>query len=85
MGIPSYFSHIVRQHRKIIKPINFNNSPKINNLYLDCNSFIYDAVSTIVDDTSKTADEIEQFIIRKACDNIGNIGNMGNGNFVPPR
>ena len=23
MGIPSYFSHFVRQHRKIIKPIKF--------------------------------------------------------------
>lgn len=43
MGIPSYFSHIVRQHRKIIKPINFKDSQKINNLYLDCNSFIYEA------------------------------------------
>jgi 5'-3' exonuclease len=43
MGIPSYFAHIVRQHRKIIRPINFNDSPKINNLYLDCNSFIYEA------------------------------------------
>ena len=42
MGIPSYFTHIVRQHRKIIKsftPSTF----KINNLYLDCNSFIYEA------------------------------------------
>jgi 5'-3' exonuclease len=43
MGIPSYFAHIVRQHRKIIRPIDFNDSPKINNLYLDCNSFIYEA------------------------------------------
>jgi 5'-3' exonuclease len=42
MGIPSYFSYIVRNHRAIIKKINAD-SPKINNLYLDCNSFIYEA------------------------------------------
>ena len=47
MGIPSYFAHIVRKHRKIIKKIN-TDSPKINNLYLDCNSFIYEAHQTIV-------------------------------------
>ena len=42
MGIPSYFSYIVRNHRSIIKKIQ-SDSPKINNLYLDCNSFIYEA------------------------------------------
>ena len=42
MGIPSYFAHIVRQHRKIIKTFQADN-PKIDNLYLDCNSFIYEA------------------------------------------
>ena len=47
MGIPSYFAHIVRKHRKIIKQIN-TDSPKINNLYLDCNSFIYEAHQTLV-------------------------------------
>lgn len=47
MGIPSYFAHIVRKHRKIIKKINAD-SPKINNLYLDCNSFIYEAHQTLV-------------------------------------
>ena len=44
MGIPSYFSYIVRNHRNIIKKLSVSeDSPKINNLYLDCNSFIYDA------------------------------------------
>ena len=44
MGIPSYFSHFVRKHRKIIKQIKLLNKP-INNLYLDCNAFIYDGVN----------------------------------------
>lgn len=43
MGIPSYFAHIVRNHRKIIKQLTSINTKKINNLYLDCNSFIYNA------------------------------------------
>jgi 5'-3' exonuclease len=43
MGIPSYFSYIVRQHRKIIRPFT-KKTEKIDNLYLDCNSIIYDAV-----------------------------------------
>jgi 5'-3' exonuclease len=77
MGIPSYFSHIVRQHRKIIKPINFNNSPKINNLYLDCNSFIYDAHHNLTNKgetlkikTVKDVQVYENNIIKVVCDNL---------------
>jgi 5'-3' exoribonuclease 1 len=43
MGIPSYFAHIVRNHRKIIKQLSALDGKKMNNLYLDCNSFIYEA------------------------------------------
>lgn len=39
MGIPSYFSYIVKNYPEIITK--FSNS-KIDNLYLDCNSIIYD-------------------------------------------
>ena len=77
MGIPSYFSHIVRQHRKIIKPINFNDSPKINNLYLDCNSFIYDAHrdltnkgETLKIKTDKDIKNYESSIIKYVCDSL---------------
>jgi 5'-3' exonuclease len=74
MGIPSYFSHIVRQHRKIIKPINFKDSPKINNLYLDCNSFIYEAHyrlsknAKIENETDRRA--YESSIIGCVCDSL---------------
>ena len=42
MGIPSYFSYIVKNHPKIIKKY-FKDVLKVDNLYLDCNSIIYDA------------------------------------------
>jgi 5'-3' exonuclease len=44
MGIPSYFSHIVKNHPNIIKKY-VNDVLKVDNLYLDCNSIIYDAYS----------------------------------------
>jgi len=45
MGIPSYFSHIIRNHIKIIRNLSFfRNGIGLNNLFLDSNSIIYDAV-----------------------------------------
>lgn len=41
MGIPSYFSYIVRNHKNILKKMM---NIKINNLYLDSNSIIYDCL-----------------------------------------
>lgn len=42
MGIPAYFSHVVKKYRNIIK--NISSIPVIHNLYLDCNSIIYDVI-----------------------------------------
>ena len=41
MGIPSYFSHLVKEHSEIIKDI-LSYLNNIDNLYLDSNSIIYD-------------------------------------------
>jgi 5'-3' exonuclease len=54
MGIPSYFSYIVKNHPEIIRlftsekkeSIDDNDEFIVNNLYLDSNSIIYDAVHT---------------------------------------
>ena len=67
MGIPSYFSHIVKKHRAIIKSF-IQHKDKINNLYLDSNSIIYDAVHELPKDT--THSHIESILILAVCDKI---------------
>lgn len=49
MGIPSYFSFLVKNHSSIIKKYGLTTSShiKASNFYLDCNSIIYDAVKNI--------------------------------------
>lgn len=75
MGIPSYFSFIVKNHPRIIKKF-VSNQMVINNLYLDCNSIIYDIVhkfdftsflpsdpSTISNIISNVISKIEEYIL----------------------
>ena len=65
MGIPSYFSYIVKNHSHIIKKISKSQTVDktvFNNLYLDCNSIIYDAVHSI--DFSKLTETDVKTIIR---------------------
>ena len=42
MGIPSYFSHIIKNHNIIIQKQKLNK--QIDNLYIDSNSIIYDVI-----------------------------------------
>jgi len=44
MGIPSYFAHLCRNYRNILKDL--KTVSKVNNLFMDCNSIIYDAVKS---------------------------------------
>lgn len=60
MGIPAYFSYIVKNHINIIRKLSQNNI-KIDNFYLDCNSIIYDAVYKL-DATRITSDVSHQII-----------------------
>ena len=46
MGIPSYFSYIVKNHANVIRKLDATKF-KTNNLYLDANSIIYDCVHKI--------------------------------------
>jgi 5'-3' exonuclease len=60
MGIPSYFSYIVKNHANIIKKLE-NSTIQVNNLYLDCNSIIYDAVRNI-DFTNLVESDVDSII-----------------------
>jgi 5'-3' exonuclease len=65
MGIPSYFSHIVKTHRKIIEPIN---QILIHNLYLDCNSIIYDSIRLITYNGNN--EQFETYLINMVCSKL---------------
>ena len=70
MGIPSYFSHIVRKHRNIlIKHESVRMA--IHNLYMDCNSLIYDSIHELEkNDAKSVSSDIEMAIINMVCDKI---------------
>ena len=57
MGIPSFFSYIIKNHRNIIK----EKTLLVNNLYLDCNSIIFDSISKV--DNFKSNDDFENILI----------------------
>ena len=46
MGIPSYFSYIVKNHPEIIKKY-YTSSFIVSNFYLDCNSIIYESYAKL--------------------------------------
>ena len=69
MGIPSYFSHIIRNYSNIIRGLKYfhETSYQFQHLFMDCNSIIYDAVHSIeqTDDFSQYEDEIIFNVIDK--------------------
>ena len=78
MGIPSYFSYIVKNHKNILKK--FTNESLIHNLYLDSNSIVYDVVRKNKRvDFNKNTDNIkkygnyEYYILSNVYDAIINI------------
>ena len=54
MGIPSYFSYIVKNHQRIIQKLERNRRP--NNFYLDCNSIIYDVINNAGNNITETTE-----------------------------
>ena len=66
MGIPSYFSYIVKQHTNILKKFS-NSSFNFDNLYLDCNGIIYDSLSKL---NINNINNFEQELINLTCEKI---------------
>ena len=67
MGIPSYFIHLVKNHTSIIKHYD-SSIIDIENLYLDSNSIIYDAVLNVK--YVKSDNEFENKLIKWIYDKI---------------
>ena len=67
MGIPSYFSFIVKNHINTLRKLS-SNPIKVDNLYLDCNSIIYEAFYKT--DVANITGEISNTIITKTINII---------------
>lgn len=66
MGVPAYFSYIIKNYSKIIRTI--DNLKEVHNLYLDCNSIIYDAMYSI----KENKNNIDDVIIKSICQRLHN-------------
>ena len=66
MGIPSYFSHIIKNYSNIIRNIShfINNNIDLPHLYMDCNSIIYDSVHILEKDASIKKEDFEDVLIK---------------------
>jgi 5'-3' exonuclease len=74
MGIPSYFSQIIRKYAKILRNINQINDNKedmLTHLYMDCNSIIYDSYHHISNEYDKNNEsDFEKKLIHETARRI---------------
>ena len=68
MGIPAYFSYIVKNHPEIIQKIVKDGTLKIENFFLDSNSIIYDSVRNI--DIDNLTNSVSLSIIHRVISKI---------------
>ena len=64
MGIPSYYSYLIKNHPTILEI--FLKAPKPDHFYLDANSIIYDVVNRTVDNVeiiNQVIQEIENYVL----------------------
>ena len=64
MGIPAFFSYIIKNHPEIIKQIKANKI-LFNNFYLDSNSIVYDCLRNLDFDIDKKS--FEERLIENVC------------------
>ena len=61
MGIPSYFSYIIKNYTNIIRSLKSFQSGSFDHLYMDCNSIIYDAYYKIIQTDKASNMDIAEF------------------------
>lgn len=66
MGIPSYFSYIIKNHKSIVTKL-FN---KPSNLYLDSNSIVYDVAKQLNYPDFLNQMDFENILILRVCEKI---------------
>ena len=66
MGIPAYFSHIIKNYPNILQK--FQKKFLVDNLFLDSNSIIYDCLRDI--NYSGNNDDYERKLINAVCKKI---------------
>lgn len=71
MGIPSYFSLIIRKYKRIITDVRHVLPDDIHHLFMDCNSIIYDAYheQLKINEETRTM-EMEQILCVKVVQKI---------------
>tara|TARA_A100001015_G_scaffold311080_1_gene413622 strand:+ start:12979 stop:14547 length:1569 start_codon:yes stop_codon:yes gene_type:complete len=79
MGIPAYFSYIIKNYPNILQK--FNKEFIVDNLFLDSNSIIYDSFREI--DFENDINDYEKKVINSVCKKIENyIKDIGPSNLV---
>ena len=68
MGVPSYFSYLIRNHKDMLIKL-FDFKKKINNLYFDSNSIVYDVLRMLSKDYEKykNDEKFEEDLISGVC------------------
>jgi 5'-3' exonuclease len=73
MGIPSYFSYIIKNYSNIISNLSklHKNNVVVDNLFMDCNSIIYDVFNSLPEhEKCMFNDNIENIIIERVIAKI---------------
>jgi 5'-3' exonuclease len=72
MGIPSYFSYIIKNYSNIIRSIQYHkeNGTTFDSLYMDCNSIIYDIYNGIKTNNYENVSVLEIFLIEEVIRKI---------------
>ena len=71
MGVPSYFSYLIRNHKDMLIKL-FNFKKEINNLYFDSNSIVYDVLRVLLKDYEgyKNDEKFEADLILGVCNQL---------------